>query len=732
VRVLAGAGAAQRFPLIAEGAYHLDRASVDAAVESLCAVGVNTLSLPGPVREAWGERRHAELMLAYTEEQALRAGLALAHHRRSLVPGRQPGEPLEPCPLTADFRRALDEHTRPMLAAADRVPRLRLHEIAPESAVRPEQLCRCAACRTAYERSFGGEMPAPGATADEPGSHHALCSFVSSYWWHVYSLLRKVRSEVAAGVRLSLPFGSDSFLREAGEATYCDAFSWLRACEVAEVLPERDAARYRLSLSGHRALCAALGKPLGALIELGNPCLPPAETAYTALANGASHLRVAGNPRFLFGRRQPPLERGLGRLFARIAKAGPLLARSQRPRARVALLFPFTQVVDGGSEGLLGPFELLCAAFGEVDLVHQRLARDERIGAYAAVALLGTRLLPKKAARQLARFVEHGGLLLADRADLVDEKGRPLPWPDGFFGTAETPVFEGVTRRQRAFGAGRTVLFSAEIGAAYRRAVEREDVLAARALSRAVADALAARGVRPQARSASRAVEVGLRLCGGARLLVAVNHSDEPQQARVDIDPADGAIACAFDLLSGEELTVEHGEAPALDLPLAPREGGVWGLYPQRPFSLRLELRHDALVAGDALQYTASVVDEAGQAIAASHILRVFVTDPAGAERPDLGGEMTTTDGVLEVTQPLAVNDLPGQWTLCATDVLTRRIVRRTFTVAPAAPGSPGSEPADASGTSDKSDPSDQSDRSDRSDPPEGPDEPTKSSDTIS
>ena len=681
--VLARPVADPSFPLIAGGAHHLDRASIDSAVAELASTGANTVSLPGPVCEPWGERHHAEAMLGYAQEQALLAGLALAHHHRSLVPDLTASTPLEPCPLTPPFRGQLESHARPILAAAARTPSLLSHEIAPHTAVRHEQLCRCEACCATYTRLFGGDMPTDPPDKLPATTHHNLCSLVSSYWWHVYSAIRALCDEAAPSVRLSLPFAADSFLREDRRSAYCDLFSWIRACDVVDVAPEPTEAAYRLSLSGHRALCAAFDKPFGALIDLAADALPPAEAAYTALAHGAAHLRVADNPPFVASRRQPPLAQAIGHLFPRIAKAGPLLALSQRPPARVALLFPFTQVVDAGSEGLLDAFTLLCAAVGEVDILHQRVARDERIHDYAAIAMLGTSQLPKKAARQLVEFVERGGLLIADRADLADEAGHPLPWPEGFFGEAQTPVFESVSRRRRAYGKGHTTLFSTGIATAYSRAADRDDVVAAKALSRAVADALAHRGVRPRVHATNPAVEVGLRTCTGATLLVAVNHSDERQTANLAIGPDVAPAACAYDLATGEEHRIEPGDNPSLHIDLRPHDGGVWVLYAERPFSLRLELTDERLAPGDTLRYKTQVINHAGQPIAASTIVRAIILDPDGAERPDLGGNMLTHDGVLEVDQPIAVNEQPGTWTLCVTDTPTRRIVRRTFDLLP-------------------------------------------------
>ena len=126
---------------------------------------------------------------------------------------------------------------------------------------------------------------------------------------------------------------------------------------------------------------------------------------------------------------------------------------------------------------------------------------------------------------------------------------------------------------------------------------------------------------------------------------------------------------------------VEPGDGAGLSIELRPRDGGIWVLYPERPFSLRLELADASVHAGGTLRYTAQVINHAGQPVPASHILRVFVTDPDGGERPDLGGDRVTASGVLEVAQPIAVNEQPGTWTLCVTDILTRRTVRRTFDV---------------------------------------------------
>jgi hypothetical protein len=254
-----------------------------------------------------------------------------------------------------------------------------------------------------------------------------------------------------------------------------------------------------------------------------------------------------------------------------------------------------------------------------------------------------------------------------------------VAWPEGFFGEAETPVFEALTRRRRAYGTGRTVLFSQDLAAAYGRAIGLQDVLAVRALRRAIADALAEHGVRPPARASHPAVEVGLRLCDGAALLVAVNHADEPVETRVELDPGAAPTACAYDLATGEEVAVEAAAGRAVVLTLGARDGGVFALYPEPPYSLRLELPQASFRRGESLRYKVLLLGGAGQPARGSHIVRVAVADAAGDERPEHGGDRVAVHGALDVAEPFAANDPPGAWTLSVTDILTRRLVRRTF-----------------------------------------------------
>jgi hypothetical protein len=196
-------------------------------------------------------------------------------------------------------------------------------------------------------------------------------------------------------------------------------------------------------------------------------------------------------------------------------------------------------------------------------------------------------------------------------------------------------------------------------------------------------------------------VEVGLRACEDTWLLVAVNHGDAPRSTRVALDSEALPVACACNVVSGETVAIEPRQGgPSLLLRLPPHDGGVWVLYRERPFTLRLDTPPSARCPDGVLSYKVMVVNESGQPARGCHILRVAVADPAGEDRPEFGGDRVTRNGVLEVFEPFAHNDPPGRWTIAVTDPITRRMVRHTVEVAAAdtehnsaGPEAPSQEP---------------------------------------
>ena len=668
----------QCLPLIADGVAHLDRPTIDRTVADLAGLGINAVSLPGPTLVPWGERAHHEDMRAHAADAARQRGLRVATHHCTLLPGYRASAPLEPCALRGHFHRALRKLARPILEAHATSGRL-FHEVVPQLAVVPDQTCHCAACQEAYRKNFHGELPAPDALGDLPvQARRAYYAFISSYWWAVFGMVAKLRDKVAPHAKLSLPSGATSFLRDGHRAPYADVYSWARAVDVVEVAPEPDLARYRFSLAAHRGICEAEGKTLGAVIHVANPAFPPTEMAFTALAHGAQSIRVADNPKFAHWTNQPPLQDALGDVFRRIGRAAPLLAAARRPKAQVALAFPFTQMVDEGTADLLAAHDLLCDAFGEADVIHQRLLTDEGLAGYQAVAILGTRVLRHKMRDALVAFVQCGGVLLADSADHVDQDGQPLAWPDGFFGDRAEPLFGAASLCHARPGEGHTVLLSPGVPQAHARSRGDGGACAADALRRAVADA----DVPPRVACDNPLVECGVRALDGAALILAVNHSDEPQRTTLVLDRSGLPSDCVFQLLPGRKaLAFADGKPPRLVAELKPHDGAVWALFPDHPSTARIAPADASVSPGQELCANITLADDNGQPIQGSYPLRVQVLDPSGAERPGLGGEFVAVSGTLEFAATLALNDPPGQWRLCATEPLTGVCQHATFTV---------------------------------------------------
>ncbi len=157
---------------------------------------------------------------------------------------------------------------------------------------------------------------------------------------------------------------------------------------------------------------------------------------------------------------------------------------------------------------------------------------------------------------------------------------------------------------------------------------------------------------------------------------------DAARSAHIALDEQAVPAQQAFDLRTGEHVPLERQDGFGLTVALAPHDGGLWVLYRERPFTLRLDGPTGAPCRGGTLSYKVMVANESGQPARGSHIVHVSVTDPSGEERPELGGERATTGGVLDVSEPLAGNERCGTWQLSVTDPLTRRVVRRAFEVA--------------------------------------------------
>lgn len=159
------------------------------------------------------------------------------------------------------------------------------------------------------------------------------------------------------------------------------------------------------------------------------------EMSTTAIAAGANYL--------LTGYHVPTDTRhwdSFGEGLRLIQKAGKELLETPKKKARAAMLFPRTQLIQLQEEyfnvGL--SFELFLRAFGELDILHEEQIVDDRLDGYQVLVLFDVTLLPVDVAQRIASFVQRGGVVVADCVPAIDAYKQPMPIMEDLFGVAHS------------------------------------------------------------------------------------------------------------------------------------------------------------------------------------------------------------------------------------------------------------------------------------------------------
>lgn len=157
------------------------------------------------------------------------------------------------------------------------------------------------------------------------------------------------------------------------------------------------------------------------------------ELAYTAIANGADFL--------ITGINIPQDARhwdDFGRGMRAIQKVGGEILAAPKLRSRACFLFPRTQYVQLNEEyfnvGL--SYELCLRAFGEMDIIHEEQITDDKMNGYDILVLADVKMLPASVAACIDRFVQRGGIVIADCVPQLDAYGRPLATMKKLFGVS--------------------------------------------------------------------------------------------------------------------------------------------------------------------------------------------------------------------------------------------------------------------------------------------------------
>ena len=176
--------------------------------------------------------------------------------------------------------------------------------------------------------------------------------------------------------------------------------------------------------------------------------------------------------------------------------------------------------------------------------------------------------------------------------------------------------------------------------------------------------------------------DAGLRLGDDCAALVLVNHRRRESESTVELHNLPFAPAVVYDMATMVEVAFAGtAETLTLKLEIDDMNGRVLGLYPERVNSNRLDGVPSTIRRGETLSYRAIVENGAGEPARGNHIIDLEVKDPHGRIGSRYGGRKATTAGVYEKSQPLALNELPGEWILSIYERYSRIRSEVRFTV---------------------------------------------------
>ena len=683
------------------GGHQADPELVRERIDDLLAHGFNVAAVGG-VRHyrEWDEQSHRRAMSNLTEAYAQRNGMALIYEYESYTNIRR-DRPVKPCVHAPGYREALRQHVEPYLEVGSTVPRLISIKVLDEPHAGPKTMDYCEHCRRAWRERFGTEMPkAEGIPKNDLVARKQYIEFVRDYVAKGYRIGHELKAEANAPWDLLLTYCSPAYGRSTDlMRSQEDLFWWAETADRIDFdvypyfYPVSEKIRF---LQAH--FCMALmrnvaqhqKKPWGFYVELDdrnypiqvNPVEASSECALTAVAHGADYLNSFINRTFGTGNQARP-ERWdhLGNTLKQFRAAGPLLIVAKTPRARLALLFPYTHWQLSRQRWTpYYAYQLLLRAFGECDILHEEVARREGGFSCKALALLQTDYLPDDVAGLIADFVRNGGMLLCDRVPRFNGQGGPCKLPAGMF--AKPPSLPAdLATGQRTFGKGQTLLLAPEVEEAFDAAVSSRDLRRRRKLRATVRALLFERGLRPRVLAADPEVDIGYREAKDTIVLTAVNHGAKDAETTLTLFSPPFDVGYLADPNGREHALrkTKHGVETTLKLPA--RCGRLLVAYPARPARLRLDVLTPAAKRCGRLQYRVTAVAEDGSTCKGHFLAPLRVTDPQGRPRQRYAPAGVTTHGVRELSIPVAINAPTGEWRITLPDLFARQTRTGKFEV---------------------------------------------------
>ena len=324
-----------------------------------------------------------------------------------------------------------------------------------------------------FDKRYGYEMPSSlDAVRNDPKKWLDLLNFQSNTfrdgWIKVYKAVKEFdprpkivmthdsHNTFGAGVKSNSKVAMDDVFYWGGD--FADVYVYniypymtfdYRYGEFGK-LPKPRISQMHYTIAQLRNLTSTYGKEMGFWVgtynelwftrfrgpERKNQYWSEREISYTAIGQGANFLISPSNYNTL----NLPLDtlhwQNYTEAMKVVQQAGPGLLKAPKVKAKACFLFPRTQYLQLQEEyfnvGLT--FELFLRAFGELDIIHEEQITNDHLNGYKVLVLADVKLLPEKTARNIASFVQRGGIVIADCVPQMDAYQQPLQTMNKLFG----------------------------------------------------------------------------------------------------------------------------------------------------------------------------------------------------------------------------------------------------------------------------------------------------------
>lgn len=513
-------------------------------VEAVKKAGFNTIAFGGLsalARLKPEERPSAQIRNTWALQRlAYELGLATIYEYTSFnLVGNN--VPTQPCVFAPEYPEALAEKLQPQIEAAQRTPNLLSVKILDEPTVSPASMDYCEHCQRVFRQRYG--IPLRKFEDIPPEAFYerwAFADFLGHYVAEGYRQGWELKQKSSAAFDLLLTYMSTGLGYGRPLTNQEDALDWSRWADRIDfdVYPYfyPDSQKIRMLRAAYcmafiRQIAWHLHKPWGFYFELDdrnwpfqkNPKEASAECAYEALLHGVNYLNSFIHLPFGTGNdARPERWAWTAQELRKINKLGPLLTQLARPAANVAFLYPTAQTFITNNPAAQ-PYAFACVSqgFGNVDILPEEIALEQKKLSYKALLLLGCDILHEQMIQLLEQWLKAGGTLILDKMPTMNHKGETIRLPVSFAPAAREPQI-------RSFGRGRIIMLPFDLEAAYSEAVENDKPAEAARLRHLMARLLLPLQASFCVADPKAQMEVGVRKNKEMALVIVVNH--DPQE----------------------------------------------------------------------------------------------------------------------------------------------------------------------------------------------------------